>query len=109
MGVVENVKDIAEVIKKIGDIELNRKILTLETEVLDLTRDKRRADEKVEQLERALQFKEKLTFRTPYYYADGDPAPYCPGCWDSKRIAVHVVTHPMNLGNNQCPSCGHVY
>jgi len=109
MGIVENVKDIAELIKKFGDIELNRKILTLETEVLDLTRENRRAAEKVEQLERALQFKEQLTFRTPFYYRDGDSEPYCSGCWESKRLAIHVATHPINLGLHQCPACKHVY
>jgi len=71
MGVVENMKDVADLIKKIGDIELNRKILTLETEVLDLTRDKRRADEKVEELERALKFKNELKFKDPYYWREG--------------------------------------
>lgn len=109
MGVVENVKDVAELIKKFGDIELNRKILTLETEVLDLTRDKRRAEEKVEQLERSLQFKEKLTFREPYYYLEGDSAPYCPGCWESTRVAVHVATHPTYMSMKQCPACKHLY
>jgi hypothetical protein len=50
MGVVENMKDVAELIKKLGDIGLNRRILNLENEVLDLAREKRRADEKVEEL-----------------------------------------------------------
>jgi hypothetical protein len=47
MGVVENMKDVADLIKKIGDIELNRKILTLENEVLDLSREKRRLENQV--------------------------------------------------------------
>ena len=38
MSVVEDVGKIAELIKKIGDIELYKKILTLETEVIELTR-----------------------------------------------------------------------
>jgi hypothetical protein len=35
MGVVENMKDFADLVKRIGDIELNRKILTLETGLKD--------------------------------------------------------------------------
>jgi chaperonin cofactor prefoldin len=54
MGVVENMKDVSDLVKKFNDIELNRRILTLENEVLDLSRDKRRAEEKVEELERTL-------------------------------------------------------
>lgn len=54
MGAVENVKEIADLIGKFHDIELNRRILKLEEQVLDLTRDKRRAEEKVEELERKI-------------------------------------------------------
>jgi hypothetical protein len=39
------------------DIELNRRIVKLEEEVLDLTRDKRRAEEKIEETEKALKIK----------------------------------------------------
>ncbi len=44
MGAVENVKEIAEMIGKFHDIELNRRILKLEEEVLDISRAKRRAE-----------------------------------------------------------------
>ena len=37
MGAVENIKDIADLVKKFNDIELNRRILNLENEVLDLS------------------------------------------------------------------------
>lgn len=59
MGVLENVRDIAEVIKKIGAIGLK-------SEDSDASKPKSSWN--------ALQFKEKLTFRTPFYYADGGPA-----------------------------------
>ncbi len=65
MGAVENIKEVADLVKKFNDIELNRRILKLEEEVLDLTRDKRRADDKVEELQRALTFKGELKFKDP--------------------------------------------
>jgi hypothetical protein len=37
MSAVENIKEIADLIKKYNNIELNRKILALEDEVIDLT------------------------------------------------------------------------
>ena len=40
MGIVENIKDAADLAKKVGDIELYRKIVRLEGEVMDLTREK---------------------------------------------------------------------
>jgi hypothetical protein len=46
MGAVENVKEIADLIGKFQDNEFNRRILKLEEEVIDLTRDERRAPRK---------------------------------------------------------------
>ena len=91
MGVVESVKDVAELVKKFNDIELNRRILTLENEVLDLSRDRRRMEEKVEELERALQFKGELEFKEPFFWLKGDAVPFCPSCWEDKTKAVHIT------------------
>jgi hypothetical protein len=66
MGAVENVKEIADLIGKFHDIELKRRILKLEEEMLDLSREKRRAEEKIEELERALKFKGELVFKEPF-------------------------------------------
>lgn len=112
VSVVENMKEVAELVKKFNDIELNRRILNLENEVLDLSRDKRRAEERIEDLERKLKFREQLTFKSPFYYRGTDPEPYCPGCWDSKRTAVHLhhTRKPLPIGDcMECPSCKHNY
>jgi hypothetical protein len=111
LGVVDNVKDIADLVKKIGDIELYKKILALEVEVMDLTRDKRRADDKVEELERTLQFKAKLTFAEPFYWLDNDKTPYCPACWEDKHKGIHLVAsyEREQEGRFDCPTCKKMY
>ena len=112
MGAVENIKELAELVKKFNDIELNRRILTLESEVLDLSREKRRAEEKVEQLEQKLKFSKELTFKEPSYWLEGDSTPYCSGCWESSKLAIHLnrVSLPWPVGNvMQCPSCRNNY
>jgi hypothetical protein len=111
MGVVENMKDVADLVKKFNDIDLNRRIVTLEGEVMDLTRDKRRAEDRIEELERALKFKGELKFKNGFYWAEGDDGPYCVGCWDSKKAANRVVTITVhNMGRQmQCPVCRHNY
>jgi hypothetical protein len=108
MGAVENVKEIANLIGKFHDIELNRRILKLEEEVLDLSRDKRRSEERVEELERALKFKAELEFREPFFWMKGDPVPYCPRCWEEKRVGVHITySHRNSHGEYwDCKSCG---
>ncbi|MBZ5540398.1 MAG: hypothetical protein LAN61_07755 [Acidobacteriia bacterium] len=104
-------KEMADLIKKLGDIELNRKILTLETEVLDLTRDKRRVEEKVEELERTLKQRQTLYFFEPFYWLKEDTTPYCPSCWETKMTAVHVLFEYDTAvrSNWSCPSCKHKY
>lgn len=107
MGVVENMKDVAELVKKFNDIDLNRRILNLENEVLDLSRDRRRAEEKIEELERTLKFKAELEFKEPFFWIKGDTVPYCPRCWEEKRLAVHVTySHKNSHGEYwNCKSC----
>jgi uncharacterized protein YbaR (Trm112 family) len=111
MGAVENIKEVANLVKKFNDIELNRRILNLENEVLDLSRDKRRAEETIAELERALKFSKELVFRDSHYWLEGDRTPYCSGCWESKRLAVHLNrARADGLGLvMQCPSCKHNY
>jgi hypothetical protein len=111
MSMIEEVKEIADLIKKVGDADLYRRIVNLEAEVIELTRNNRHLGQKVEELQDSLKISKKLTFKDPYYWVEGDPTPYCPACWDSKKLATHIVkiTHPMLHHRKECPCCKHVY
>jgi len=67
MGAIETVKEVADLIGRLHDIDLSRRILKLEEEIIELTRGKRRSDEKIEELERVLKFRGELRFREPFY------------------------------------------
>ena len=60
MGVIENMKEVADLVKLIGDIELNRKILNLEKEVHELTRERIRLETKLQEAEQLLKKKQDL-------------------------------------------------
>lgn len=111
MGIVENIKDAADLAKKVGDIELYRKIVHLEGEVMDLTREKRQAEQKVEELQKQLALKAKMTFNQPFYYQDGDSVPFCPRCFEKDVQAVHVIL--KSTGDERirwdCPECKQMY
>jgi hypothetical protein len=111
MSAVENIKEVAELVKKFNDIELNRRILKLEEEVIDLTRDKRRADDKIDELERALKFSKELSLRDNLYWVEGDNVGFCTACWDAKRLPVHVKRLPLPIANCrfQCPHCENLF
>jgi hypothetical protein len=107
MGVIENAKDIADLIKKVGDVELYRKINALEGEIIDLTREKRQAEQRVELLEEKLKYKTELTFKEPFWFAPNDRTPYCAACWELKTGTVHLVLRWTSNGQSswECPVC----
>ena len=111
MSVVENMKEVADLVKKFNDIELNRRILNLENEVLDLSREKRRAEEKVEELERTLKLKQDLAFDAPFFWIEKDTTPFCPSCWEDKHKTVHLFFTFSNTETTRfdCPTCKHMY
>jgi hypothetical protein len=112
MGVVENLKDIADLVKKAGEVDLYKKISAAEDEVRELTRDKRRLEDRVEELDRALRFKEETVFKAPFYFLkEGEQTPYCAHCWEKSKQAVHVVFQFDNEERTRwdCPGCKQMY
>ena len=112
MGVVDNLKDAADLLRKAGQVELYKKISDAEDEVRELTREKRRLEDRVEELRRALQFKEEVVFKAPFYVRkQGDQTPYCSRCWEKDRHAVHVVLRyrEPHVARWDCPDCKQDY
>lgn len=91
MGLLENMKELADLIKKAGDIELYRKIVESEGEVIELTRDSRCLQETVDELKKLLALHKQMVFKEPFYWQGGDKTPYCVACWEAKKTAVHVT------------------
>ena len=50
MSIINRIKDIADLIKKLNDIELYRKIVELEGDIIELTRINRDLEERVSEL-----------------------------------------------------------
>ena len=107
MSIVENVKEVADLVKKLGDVDLYRKIVELEQEVFDLTRQNRKQEEEIVRLNELVITKQKMIFQKPFYFIENDEYPYCPKCWEVDRVTVHLVG-PMKLGPGRrydCPNC----
>ena len=90
MSILDSAKEIADLIKKMGDIELYRKIVELEGQLIELTRDKREIEDRAKKLEQDLAFSKTLTFKPPVYYAEGDPTPFCATCWERDHKPIHL-------------------
>jgi ribosomal protein S27AE len=107
MSIISNAKEIADLVKKLGDVELYRRIIELEGEIIELTRTNRVLEESVADLTKSLKTKEQLTWKPPFYVVEGDRFPFCSQCWDADRIAIHLKdTGNVHSGHRwDCPRC----
>ena len=104
MGAIENIKEIADLVKKLGDVELYRKIVELEQEIFELSRQNLDNKKEIEELKRLLSVKQNIKFSKPYYFVEGDPEPYCPKCWEVEKVLVHL-TDTIDRNFHHCPNC----
>ncbi len=85
MSIISNAKEIAEVVKKLGNIDLYRKIVDLQGEIVELTSQNHSLLEKIRDLEQALKTKAQLSFEKNVYWlieTKGKDGPYCQRCYD---------------------------
>ena len=99
MGLVENIKETAKLIQKIDNLDLYKRILDLQSEVMELVDENRRLKEE-------LRVNTELTFdKNAYWIGTGKPreGPFCSCCWDGsgKLIRLHLVEID---GAVYCPS-----
>jgi len=67
MGAIDNVKEVAKLVKKLGNMELYQQILDLQGEIMDLTQANRELRENVQKLEDKLSQVKTMNFNSPFY------------------------------------------
>jgi hypothetical protein len=93
MGIIDNVKDIAELIKKYDNVELYQKIIDLRDEIFELKEDNLKLKEKIKSLEEEKKINEKMIFELPFYWLkDGEKkdGPYCQKCYDDNKKLIRL-------------------
>jgi hypothetical protein len=107
MGIMENVKEIAELAKKYNDDELNQKISDLEDQILALITQIRSLEDASQESERTLSLMKKMQLKEPFYFQEDDPIPFCPHCWEREKNPVHLLG-PVKVAAGfryGCPTC----
>ncbi len=104
MGIIDNAKEVADLIKVAGNTDLYRKICALEGEIIDLTRTNRHLEEQVESLQKLLEKKAKLIWDKTVYRIEGESDPYCPRCWEASEKAIHLAI-ALNQESWHCLNC----
>jgi hypothetical protein len=93
MGIIDNVKDIAELIKTYNNVELNQKIVDLRDEIFELKENNLKFKEKIKSLEEEKKINEKMIFEPPFYWLkDGEKkdGPYCQKCYDDNKKLIRL-------------------
>lgn len=109
MSIIDDVRSVTKVIQQIDNVELYRKILDLQAEIMNLVDENRGLKEEIVSLQDAIKTKESLQFQHNSYWTknpDGSrrDGPFCSKCWDKDKQTVRMLT----MGNSQfhqCPSC----
>jgi hypothetical protein len=112
LSIIENTKEIADLIQKIGNVDLYRKIVELEGEIIELSRQKLQLEAKVDELQKNAKLKAEMRFERPLYFQRNDGTPFCPVCFEKDGCTIHLVDFGIrdfqNRGMQQqwsCPFC----
>ena len=96
MGIIDTLKDAVTLVQKADNIELTKKIIALQADVMAVFEENRSLKEKVSGLEGALELKGKMQFdRDAYWMGDGrteNDGPYCSRCYDVDSKPVRMVS-----------------
>lgn len=101
MSIIENAKEIADLIKKYNDQDLYERIIALREEILSLREENLSLKEKIKALEASTDIQHKITRKGNVYVFTDDPSGkknmYCMACWDYERKLVNVYTGPGGI------------
>jgi hypothetical protein len=95
MSVTQNAKELADLIKTLGDTDLYKRIVELEGEIIDLSRVNHHLVQRNAELEAQLQTKGSITFdelQGVYSLMDGETqiGPYCQLCHDADKKLIRL-------------------
>jgi hypothetical protein len=118
LGIIDNAKEVADLIKKIGDQELYRRIVDLQGEVVELSgrvvtlsQLLLTSEQKIAELDALLNIRGKMQRLGSFYFLVDDPDGHCPKCWEVDHRMVHVVSMRHDKMGIQwtCPQCRTAY
>lgn len=109
MSIIDNARDLAELIKKYNDQDLYQRIVTLREEILELREENIALKEEATRLKNAQTIAAKLIRKGNRYFMEDDQKeerPFCLTCWDSDRKLVSLLESSNRWGSYiHCTIC----
>lgn len=94
MGWYEAIKDVAALAQKADNVELMRKVLDLQTEMMLLSQENISLKKRLQDLEEQTRIQGKLAVLGGAYWIQTETdrqGPYCTVCWDVDRRLVRLT------------------
>ncbi len=117
MGAIETAKEITGIVLKYNDVDLIRRVVTLEAEVRGLIQQITDKDEALQKLKRAMALKGKMVCESSAYYQLDErgnkiAGPFCTDCFDREYSTHRLLpaARPQDKSGRdwewvQCPKC----
>jgi hypothetical protein len=97
MGIYEAIKDAIVVAQKADNVDLQKQLLALQTQVIELVEENRA-------LKSQLTTRAQLKFERNGYTLNGER--FCSACWDKDGKLVHLREPSVDQGGSPwCPAC----
>lgn len=106
MDIIQTIKDAYNVAKKLDNVDLQKQIVDIQSEVNNLQLENIELKQQIASLKREKDIEDQIVrHSSPYITLKNDPQhiPYCSTCWATKHQLVQVFFDGVQ--RMKCPSC----
>ena len=94
-------------------VGLSDSLIEAKMSLMQLQKHIEQRDHRIQELEDAMTFKEKLVRKGELYFANTDGTieddPYCPHCWEKDHFAIHLTMPQPMVAVYRCSECKNIY
>ncbi|MHC4426566.1 MAG: hypothetical protein ACYSYV_10775 [Planctomycetota bacterium] len=111
MGIIEDVKEAVKLSQQVNNVDLYRKLVDLQLEVIELTERLKEKNNTIEKLKTAFELKGKMIcIESVYWLKDENDktkdGPFCSKCFEVDHIQCHLARLPQDFRPGlKCPNC----
>ena len=110
MNIIENLKEVMNVLQKVKNVDLHSKLIEISNQALEMQNEIEFLTKENHELKKKQDIESKIKrYDELYFTLDNDPSVlYCTYCWDNEQKLIQVR---KNHGKFVCPHCekGEIY
>jgi len=113
MGAISEIKEIGKFLRKMDNIDLYEKLMTVQEKTLETMVKNINLKKENDKLKEKLKLKGSIVFEKEVFWIKDESGnvkdgPFCPNCYDSEELTLHLITVEGDPTYKRCPKCHHV-